>query len=134
MLINIIIYVYVYDTRLVLRTKISTDNVQCFSLVNVMISNKSSGLFVIKNYDYLWWLIFVVYKGYCLFVMFVLSHLVRTCSPCRSNFQFIWPWEEWAYVLDLPKWAPQRVFVQEVLEREVRLSYWEKIKQVMIHA
>jgi hypothetical protein len=49
---------------------------------------------------------------------------------CRSNFQFIWPWEEWAYVLDLPKWAPQRVFVQEVLEREVRLSYWEKIKQV----
>ncbi|KAL0306100.1 UNVERIFIED_CONTAM: Nuclear cap-binding protein subunit [Sesamum radiatum] len=46
-----------------------------------------------------------------------------------SNFQFIWPWEEWAYVLDLPKWAPQRVFVQEVLEREVRLSYWDKIKQ-----
>ncbi|RVW54227.1 Nuclear cap-binding protein subunit 1 [Vitis vinifera] len=47
----------------------------------------------------------------------------------RSNFQFIWPWEEWAYVLDLPKWAPQRVFVQEVLEREVRLSYWDKVKQ-----
>ena len=52
---------------------------------------------------------------------------------CRSNFQFIWPWEEWAYVLDLPKWAPQRVFVQEVLEREVRLSYWDKVKQVIIH-
>lgn len=50
---------------------------------------------------------------------------------CRSNFQFIWPWEEWAYVLDLPKWAPQRVFVQEVLEREVRLSYWDKVKQVI---
>lgn len=48
----------------------------------------------------------------------------------RSNFQFIWPWEEWAHVLDLPKWAPQRVFVQEVLEREVRLSYWDKVKQV----
>lgn len=49
----------------------------------------------------------------------------------RSNFQFIWPWEEWAYVLNLPKWAPKRVFVQEVLEREVRLSYWDKVKQVM---
>lgn len=50
----------------------------------------------------------------------------------RSNFQFIWPWEEWAYVLDLPKWAPKRVFVQEVLQREVRLSYWDKIKQVTL--
>lgn len=48
----------------------------------------------------------------------------------RSNFQFIWPWQEWAYVKDLPKWAPQRVFVQEVLEREIRLSYFDKIKQV----
>lgn len=51
---------------------------------------------------------------------------------CRSNFQFIWPWEEWAYVLELPKWAPQRVFVKEVLDREVRLSYWDKVKQVFI--
>ncbi|XP_044482612.1 nuclear cap-binding protein subunit 1-like isoform X2 [Mangifera indica] len=51
-----------------------------------------------------------------------------------SNFQFIWPWEEWAYVLELPKWAPQRVFVQEVLEREVRLSYWDKVKQSIENA
>ncbi|XP_022631937.1 pentatricopeptide repeat-containing protein At2g15630, mitochondrial-like [Vigna radiata var. radiata] len=29
-----------------------------------------------------------------------------------------------------PKWAPQRVFVQEVLEREVRLSYWHKVNQL----
>ncbi|KAF6142693.1 hypothetical protein GIB67_015179 [Kingdonia uniflora] len=55
--------------------------------------------------------------------------LVLWFSHHLSNFQFIWPWEEWAYVLKLPKWAPQRVFVQEVLEREVRLSYWDKIKQ-----
>ncbi|RVX20118.1 Nuclear cap-binding protein subunit 1 [Vitis vinifera] len=55
--------------------------------------------------------------------------LMFTSLFFRSNFQFIWPWEEWAYVLDLPKWAPQRVFVQEVLEREVRLSYWDKVKQ-----
>ncbi|KAK4857487.1 hypothetical protein QYF36_001438 [Acer negundo] len=51
-----------------------------------------------------------------------------------SNFQFIWPWEEWAYVLGLPKWAPQRVFVQEVLDREVRLSYWDKVKQSIQNA
>ncbi|WCJ36842.1 Nuclear cap-binding protein subunit 1 [Euphorbia peplus] len=57
------------------------------------------------------------------------SRLILWFSHHLSNFQFIWPWEEWAYVLDLPKWAPQRVFVQEVLEREVRLSYWDKVKQ-----
>ncbi|KAK6923691.1 MIF4G-like, type 3, partial [Dillenia turbinata] len=58
------------------------------------------------------------------------TRLILWFSHHLSNFQFIWPWEEWAYVLDLPKWAPQRVFVQEVLEREVRLSYWDKVKQV----
>ncbi|KAL9331162.1 hypothetical protein ACSQ67_000772 [Phaseolus vulgaris] len=57
------------------------------------------------------------------------TRLILWFSHHLSNFQFIWPWEEWAYVLDLPKWAPQRVFVQEVLEREVRLSYWDKVKQ-----
>ncbi|KZV27597.1 nuclear cap-binding protein subunit 1 [Dorcoceras hygrometricum] len=57
------------------------------------------------------------------------TRLILWFSHHLSNFQFIWPWEEWSYVLDLPKWAPQRVFVQEILEREVRLSYWDKIKQ-----
>ncbi|KAF7801834.1 nuclear cap-binding protein subunit 1 [Senna tora] len=60
--------------------------------------------------------------------------LILWFSHHLSNFQFIWPWEEWAYVLDLPKWAPQRVFVQEVLEREVRLSYWDKVKQSVENA
>ncbi|CAL1391047.1 unnamed protein product [Linum trigynum] len=62
------------------------------------------------------------------------NRLILWFSHHLSNFQFIWPWEEWAYVLDLPKWAPQRVFVQEVLEREVRLSYWEKVKQSIENA
>ncbi|KAL6562434.1 Nucleic acid dioxygenase ALKBH1 [Orobanche gracilis] len=57
------------------------------------------------------------------------TRLILWFSHHLSNFQFIWPWDEWAYVLDLPKWAPQRVFVHEVLEREVRLSYWDKIRQ-----
>ncbi|KAK9273716.1 hypothetical protein L1049_018526 [Liquidambar formosana] len=62
------------------------------------------------------------------------TRLILWFSHHLSNFQFIWPWEEWAFVLDLPKWAPQRVFVQEVLEREVRLSYWDKIKQSIENA
>lgn len=62
------------------------------------------------------------------------TRLILWFSHHLSNFQFIWPWEEWAYVLDLPIWAPQRTFVQEVLEREVRLSYWDKIKQSVENA
>uniref|UniRef100_A0A0E0GMC2 Nuclear cap-binding protein subunit 1 n=1 Tax=Oryza nivara TaxID=4536 RepID=A0A0E0GMC2_ORYNI len=57
------------------------------------------------------------------------TRLILWFSHHLSNFQFIWPWQEWGYVKDLPKWAPQRVFVQEVLEREIRLSYFDKIKQ-----
>jgi len=60
------------------------------------------------------------------FVLWFAHHL--------SNFQFIWPWEEWTHVLDLPKWSPQRVFAQEVLEKEVRLSYWDKIKESLENA
>ncbi|KAI3975642.1 hypothetical protein MKX01_023068 [Papaver californicum] len=60
--------------------------------------------------------------------------LILWFSHHLSNFQFVWPWEEWIHVLDLPKWAPQRVFVQEVLEREVRLSYWDQIKQSIENA
>ncbi|KAL9253827.1 Nuclear cap-binding protein subunit 1-like protein, partial [Drosera capensis] len=62
------------------------------------------------------------------------TRLILWFSHHLSNFQFIWPWEEWAYVIDLPKWVPQRVFVEEVLEREVRLSYWDKIKQSVENA
>ncbi|CAD5318429.1 unnamed protein product [Arabidopsis thaliana] len=62
------------------------------------------------------------------------ARLILWFSHHLSNFQFIWPWEEWAYVLDLPKWAPKRVFVQEILQREVRLSYWDKIKQSIENA
>ncbi|THU66014.1 hypothetical protein C4D60_Mb05t09750 [Musa balbisiana] len=60
------------------------------------------------------------------------TRLILWFSHHLSNFQYFWPWEEWAHVKDLPRWAPQRVFVQEVLEREVRLSYWDKIKQFAI--
>lgn len=62
------------------------------------------------------------------------TRLILWFSHHLSNFQYFWPWEEWAHVKDLPIWAPQRVFVQEVLEREVRLSYWDKIKQSIENA
>lgn len=57
------------------------------------------------------------------------TRLVQWLSHHLSNFQFVWPWEEWAHVLDQPGWSPQRVFAKEVLEKEVRLAYWDKIKE-----
>ncbi|CAL5402425.1 unnamed protein product [Camellia sinensis] len=86
--------------------------------LNVFPANKTEDLQPIDRF---------VVEEYLLDVLLFLNGWV-------SNFQFIWPWEEWAYVLDLPKWAPQRVFVQEVLEREVRLSYWDKVKQSIENA
>lgn len=56
------------------------------------------------------------------------TRLVQWLSHHLSNFQFVWPWEEWAHILDLPRWSPERVFAKEVLEKEVRLAYWEKVK------
>eukprot|EP00249_Psilotum_nudum_P022539 c28555_g2_i4 orf=271-2889(+) len=57
------------------------------------------------------------------------TRLILWFAHHLSNFQFVWPWEEWAHVMDQPKWSPQRVFVQEALEKEVRLAYLDKIRQ-----
>lgn len=57
------------------------------------------------------------------------TRLIYWFAHHLSNFQFVWPWKEWTDVTDLSKWAPQRYFVQEILEKQIRLAYYEKIKQ-----
>ncbi|KAK3269980.1 Nucleic acid dioxygenase ALKBH1, partial [Cymbomonas tetramitiformis] len=44
-----------------------------------------------------------------------------------SNFSFSWPWDRWAHAATLPAIAPQRMFVEDVLQRMMRLSYWDRI-------
>lgn len=41
----------------------------------------------------------------------------------------MWPWDAWAAVARQPEWSPQRVFAAEVLEKEVRLAYFQKVKK-----
>lgn len=48
-----------------------------------------------------------------------------------SNFAYVWPWVAWRYVLDQADNEPQRVFVAKALALCVRLSYWERIQQVI---
>lgn len=54
---------------------------------------------------------------------------IQWFSHHLSNFSFIWPWEAWGAVVGYQPWHPQRVFVSQVLEIEVRLSYRDKVRE-----
>eukprot|EP00887_Chlorella_sp_A99_P001913 scaffold18.g1913.t1 len=45
-----------------------------------------------------------------------------------SNFEYMWPWDKWAGVLAAPPYDPQRRFCVAVINRLVRLSYWERVQ------
>ncbi|GAA6063502.1 hypothetical protein JCM10212_004764 [Sporobolomyces blumeae] len=45
-----------------------------------------------------------------------------------SNFGFMWGWGDWAPDMEVSDKHPKRVFVKRVIELEVRLSYYDRIK------
>lgn len=45
-----------------------------------------------------------------------------------SNFSFAWGWQDWAPDMDCSTKHPKRVFVKRVVELEVRLSYYDRVK------
>ncbi|KAA1070421.1 hypothetical protein PGT21_011973 [Puccinia graminis f. sp. tritici] len=48
-----------------------------------------------------------------------------------SNFGFLWAWKDWTDVTQLPVAHPKRVFVSRVIELEIRLSYYDRIKETV---
>jgi nuclear cap-binding protein subunit 1 len=48
-----------------------------------------------------------------------------------SNFEYLWPWAKWAHVLEAPAYDGQRRFCVAVMNRMVRLSYWDRIQAVV---
>jgi nuclear cap-binding protein subunit 1 len=48
-----------------------------------------------------------------------------------SNFGFQWDWKSWENVLSLDPNHPQACFIRETLEKETRLSYYERIKSII---
>lgn len=48
-----------------------------------------------------------------------------------SNYDFAWPWQKWSHVLDAPKYDCQRRFCADVIARMIRLSYWDRIHDVL---
>ena len=45
-----------------------------------------------------------------------------------SNFGFTWKWTEWIGDLDLPNVHPRKAFISDALDKEIRLSFAQRIK------
>lgn len=45
-----------------------------------------------------------------------------------SNFGFTWKWTEWIDDVDLPSLDPKKAFIQGALDKEIRLSFAQRIK------
>ncbi len=48
-----------------------------------------------------------------------------------SNFNFGWAWKEWIPDTSLPSSHPKVVFMKRIVELEVRLAYFDRIKQTL---
>lgn len=48
-----------------------------------------------------------------------------------SNYDFAWPWQRWSHVLDMPESDYQRRFCADVIMRMIRLSYWDRVNDVL---
>ncbi|KAF9114720.1 Component of the cap-binding complex (CBC) [Mortierella sp. AM989] len=46
-----------------------------------------------------------------------------------SNFGYLWDWNQWSAAAELPSDHAQSVFIRETLEKTIRLSYYERIKE-----
>ncbi|KAF9128208.1 Component of the cap-binding complex (CBC) [Mortierella sp. 14UC] len=48
-----------------------------------------------------------------------------------SNFGYLWNWADWSAALEQPFNHSQCVFIRETLEKAIRLSYFERIKEAL---
>jgi len=48
-----------------------------------------------------------------------------------SNFDYKWNWTKWSFVQAMKEDTVKKMFVREVLEKCVRLSYWERVRRTI---
>lgn len=58
----------------------------------------------------------------------VLRRVADWFSVHLSNFKFTWAWNEWADDMTLPWAHPRRALARRIVELEVRLAYYDRIK------
>ncbi|EPQ25779.1 uncharacterized protein PFL1_06646 [Pseudozyma flocculosa PF-1] len=61
----------------------------------------------------------------------VLDRFADWFSIHLSNFNFGWAWKEWIGDAALPASHPRRAFSRRIVELEVRLAYYDRIKQTL---
>lgn len=73
----------------------------------------------------------ILYKRTSHMQLTCVERFVRWFSYHLSNFHFRWMWDEWSDCIDLDEFNSTKVFVREVLERCVRLSYYKKVVEMV---
>lgn len=57
-----------------------------------------------------------------------INRLSELFSYHLSNFGFSWRWSDWESAVELPPTSSKFIFIRETIERLIRLSYYDRIK------